>query len=179
MMIKEVVIPEGTDVSFENGVIKVTGPRGELSRKTDCPGIRVKIDKGRISFESESDRRRAKALAGTWASHARNMIDGVNHGFEARLKIVYSHFPMKFSVEGKKVILGNFLGGRKNREVEIRGEVEIRNEKDDVIVTGTNKEEVGQAASLIESMARVKGFDRRVFQDGIHLVQKATVLKEE
>lgn len=178
-MIKEIIIPEGTDVSFDSRVIKVAGPKGELSRKIDCPGLSVKIGKGRISFESESDRRRAKALAGTWASHARNMINGVNHGFEARLKIVYSHFPMKFNVEGKKVVLGNFLGGRKNREVEIKGDVEIRNEKDDVIVTGNNKEEVGQAASLIESMARVKGFDRRVFQDGIHLTQKAAVLKEE
>ncbi len=178
-MIKEVVIPDGTNVSFENGVIRVTGPRGELSRNLDCPGLRVKVDKGRISFESESDRRRAKALAGTWASHARNMIDGVNHGFEARLKIVYSHFPMKFSVEGKKVVLGNFLGGRKNREIEIKGDVEIRNEKDDVIVTGINKEEVGQAASLIESMARVRGFDRRVFQDGIHLTHKAAAIREE
>ncbi len=178
-MIKEVIIPEGTNVSFENRVIKVAGPKGELSRKIDCPGLMVKIDKGRISFESESDRRRAKALAGTWASHARNMINGVNHGFEARLRIVYSHFPMKFTVEGKKVVLGNFLGGRKNREVEIKGEVEIRNEKDNVIVTGINKEEVGQAASLIESMAKVRGFDRRVFQDGIHLVRKATAIREE
>ncbi len=178
-MIKEVVIPEGTGVSFESRILKVTGSKGELSRKIECPGLRVNVDKGRISFESESDRRRTKALAGTWASHARNMIEGVNHGFEARLKIVYSHFPMKFSVEGKKVILGNFLGGRKNREVDIKGEVEIRNEKDDVIVTGIDKEEVGQAASLIENMARVRGYDRRVFQDGIHLTQKAAVIKEE
>jgi len=179
IMIKEVVIPEGTEVKFENNTIKVTGPNGELERELTCTGVKIKIDKGRAVFESESDRRRIKSLVGTWASHTRNMVNGVNHGYEARLKIVYSHFPMKFTVEGNKIILGNFLGGRKNREIELRGNVEVKSKKDDVVITGINKEEVGQAASRIESMARVTGFDRRVFQDGIHLTQKATLIKEE
>jgi len=178
-MIKEIVIPEGTVVKFENNTINVTGPKGELSREITCLGVKVKTDKDRIVFESETDRRRIKALAGTWASHAKNMIDGVNHGFEAKLKIIYSHFPMKFSVEGKRVILGNFLGGRKNREIELRGDVEVKSQKDDITITGIDKEAVGQAASRIESMARVTGFDRRVFQDGIHLTQKTRIVKEE
>lgn len=178
-MIKEIAIPEGTEVRFEENTLSVKGPKGELRRKITCAGLKVKIADGRVVFESESDRRRVKALAGTWASHTRNMIDGVNHGFEARLRVVYSHFPMKFSVEGKKVTIGNFLGGRSNREVEIKGDVEIKNQKDDVIVTGIDKEEVGKAAALIENASRVKGFDRRVFQDGIHLTQKARAMKEE
>jgi large subunit ribosomal protein L6 len=172
-MIKEVEIPEGVKVSFSDCMLKASGPKGDLSRRISCQGIKITVEDKKIVFESETERRKMKSLAGTWASHARNLIDGVNHGYEARLKAVYSHFPMKLNMDGNKFILGNFLGGREDVSVTIKGNVTVKIEKEEVIVTGIDKEEVGQAASLIENLARVKRFDRRIFQDGIHLTKKA------
>ena len=100
------------------------------------------------------------------------MITGVTQGWEARLKIVYSHFPMKLTVEGDRLRIGNFLGERRDRTARLRGEVKVELKKDVVVVTGSDREEVGQAAATIELTAKVKGHDRRVFQDGIHLIQK-------
>ena len=51
-------------------------------------------------------------------------------------------------------------------------EVKIQN-KTEVIVSGIDKEAVGQTAANIERSTTVKKRDRRVFQDGIYLIEKA------
>ena len=178
-MEKTVTIPEGVDVKFQGKEITVSGPRGELRRNIMGSPIRIEIAQGTAKVSSENDRRKIKSHAGTWASHMRNMITGVTHGWEARLKIVYSHFPMKFTVEGDTVTISNFLGERKDRKAKVKGDVKVELKKDIVIVTGNDKEEVGQAAARIELLATVKRFDRRVFQDGVHLIQKTTPIPEK
>jgi len=178
-MEKTVEIPEKVTVRIEGRDLIVTGPKGELKKDMRGSPVKVDISEGKATVSSESDRRMVKAHAGTWASHMSNMIIGVTNGWEAQLKIVYSHFPMKFSVEGDTVKIGNFLGERKDRIVKVKGDVKVENKKDIVIVTGNDKEEVGQAAAVIETAAKVRGFDKRVFQDGIHLTQKTSPVQDE
>ena len=178
-MEKIVEIPEGVNVTIEGRDLVVTGPKGELKKDMRGSPVKINFQEGKATVSSASDRRRVKAHAGTWASHMSNMIIGVTQGWEAQLKIVYSHFPMKFSVEGDTVKIGNFLGERKDRIVKVRGDVKVENKKDLVTVTGNDKEEVGQAAAVIEMAAKVRGFDKRVFQDGIHLTVKTAPIQGE
>jgi large subunit ribosomal protein L6 len=178
-MEKIVTIPEGVQVSLEGRILKVTGPKGDLSRNIRGSPVKIEISDEQVRFISESDRRKVKSYAGTWAAHLRNMVTGVTDGWEARLKVVYSHFPMKLSVEGSKVNIGNFLGERRDRSASVKGDVKVEVKKDVVIVTGNDRDEVGQAAALIEQTATVRGYDRRVFQDGIHLIQKTSPIRHE
>ncbi len=176
-MEKIVPIPEGVTVKLDGKELIVSGPRGELRKNIRGSPIKVEISADSARFISDNDRRKVKSHAGTWAAHCRNMVSGVTQGFEARLKVVYSHFPMKFTVEGNSVKIANFLGEREDRRADVAGDVKIELNKDEVVVTGTSREEVGQAAARIEQLATVRGFDRRVFQDGIHLIQKARPMK--
>lgn len=177
-MEKSIEIPEGVTVKLEGRELVVTGPRGELRRNLRGSPVKVDLSQGKATFSSESDRRKIKAHSGTWAAHLSNMITGVTKGWEARLKIVYSHFPIKFSGEGNSIKIGNFLGERKDRMARVKGDVKVEVQKDTVIITGNDREEVGQAAALIELTAKVRGYDKRVFQDGIHLIQKTTPIQE-
>ncbi len=170
---KAVQIPEGIEVHIEKKELVVKGPKGELRRVFSHPAARLEIKEGSAVFSSDSDRKKDRAVVGTWAAHFRNMCVGVSKGWETRLKIVYSHFPMKVNVEGRKVVIGNFLGERKNREADIVGKTKVEVSKDEIIITGIDKEQVGNTGGNIERAAKVQGFDRRVFQDGCHLVQKA------
>jgi large subunit ribosomal protein L6 len=111
-------------------------------------------------------------MVGTFASHITNMMKGVTEGFEYRMKVVYSHFPMQLKVEGDKLMIGNFLGEKKARSAKILGDTKVKASGDEVIVTGYNKEDVGQTAANIEQTTRIKRFDPRVFQDGIYTVEK-------
>jgi large subunit ribosomal protein L6 len=176
-MEKTVEIPKGIEARLDKHELYVKGPKGELRRRLYHPNTKAEIKEGVIVFSTQSKRKRDKAVVGTWTAHFKNMCTGVTKGWEARLKIIYSHFPIKVNVEGRKVVIGNFLGGRSNRQTEIVGAVKVQVEKDEIIVTGTDKEDVGQTAAKIEAAAKVQGFDRRIFQDGCHLFQMARPLE--
>jgi len=171
-MEKIVEIPDGVDVSIEGNTLKVKGPKGELQREFPGKDLKIKIDGNTVLFVSETDRRKPKAITGTWAAHLRNMITGVTVGWEARLKALYSHFPMKLKVDGSRFIISNFLGQKADRKANIVDGTEVKVDKEEIIVTGIDRERVGQTAANIELASKVKKFDRRIFQDGCNLVQK-------
>ena len=177
-MEKTVQIPDGIEVRAEGRQLVVKGKNGELRREFYHPNVKLAIKEGTFIVSSESTRKKDRAVVGTWAAHFRNMCSGASVNWEARLKIIYSHFPIKVSVEGKIVSIGNFLGGRSTRKADIVGATKVQIDKDEIIVTGNNKENVGHTAANIERAAKVRGFDRRVFQDGCHLTQKAKSLSE-
>ncbi len=176
-MKKTIDIPDGVTVEKQDGSILVKGPKGEL--KKSVRGVKLDIGEKTVTVTSITERRKDKAMSGTWGAHINNMITGVTVGWEARLKMVYSHFPVKFNVDGTRIVIQNFMGERNERVTRIKGDVKVEARKDDIIVTGINKEEVGQTAANIELICKVKGYDRRVFQDGCHLVQKCHPIEEK
>jgi large subunit ribosomal protein L6 len=88
------------------------------------------------------------------------------------MKVVYSHFPIQLKASPNEVTISNFLGERKPRNAKIIAGTKVNLGKDEVTVSGIDKEKVGQTMANIEQATRVKGFDVRVFQDGIYLVEK-------
>ncbi len=172
-MEKILKIPEGVEMRQEGNNIAVKGPKGELKRTFRHPDVGLKISGREIKISTESKRRKVLAIVGTWVAHLGNMLAGVQKGYEAKLKMVYSHFPTKLGMEGRKFVVSNFLGEKKPRSVEISEDVKIDIKKDDVTVSGTDKEQVGQAALKIEQITKITKYDRRVFQDGCYLVKKA------
>ena len=121
-------------------------------------------------------RRKHKAIAGTWHAHLKNMVRGIDTGFEYKLKAVYSHFPMTLKVEGNTMTITNLFGEKVPRKAALPwtpSEVQVKIEnKTDVTVTGSDREKVGQTAANIERACKIKKRDRRVFQDGIYIVSK-------
>ncbi|MGB9927546.1 MAG: 50S ribosomal protein L6 [Methanosarcina sp.] len=175
-MVKEIArtidIPEGVSVSFTQDVVTAKGPKGTVARKFWYPGIRIEVKEGEVLVDAESSRKEQKAMVGTFASHIKNLITGVNEGFECKMNIVYAHFPMQVKVEGKTLVIGNFLGEKKPRNAKILGETNVKVSGNEVTITGINKEDVGQTAANIEQRTKIKRFDPRIFQDGIYIVQK-------
>ena len=71
-----------------------------------------------------------------------------------------------------ELIINNFLGERKPRSARILPGAKVEIGKDEVSITGIDKEQVGQTMANIEQATKVRGFDIRIFQDGIYLVEK-------
>lgn len=175
---KVVEIPEGIEVKQERNELVVKGKKGGLSRVFNHPLVRLYIKGNKIIVSTEEKNRKILAVLGTWTAHINNMFIGVEKGFEAKLKMVYTHFPVKMSVEGNEFIVSNFMGEKKPRKTKLPEDVEVKIQKDDVTITGINKETVGLAAAKIEQLTVVRGYDRRVFQDGCYLVEKAHPIEE-
>jgi large subunit ribosomal protein L6 len=111
-------------------------------------------------------------MVGTLAAHIGNMIAGVTRGYEYKMKVVYSHFPIQLKAASDELVINNFLGERRSRFAKILPGTKVVVGKDEVVITGIDKESVGQTMANIEQATRVRGFDIRVFQDGIYLVDK-------
>jgi large subunit ribosomal protein L6 len=176
-MVKEIArtieIPEGVSASLSRDVFTARGPKGTVERMLWYPGIKIEVREGEVVVDAESSRKEQKAMVGTFASHIKNLMIGVSDGFECKMTIVYAHFPMQVKVEGKTLVIGNFLGEKKPRIAKILGESKVKVSGNEVTITGINKEDVGQTAANIEQKTKIKRFDPRVFQDGIYIVQKA------
>jgi len=171
--IKEVVpIPDGIQANIENGQLTVKGEKGELTRTFTHPKITVSISDGSITVHCIQPRRKQKALVGTFVAHMNNMLKGVTQGFEYQMKTVYSHFPIKTSVENDRFIIQNFLGERSPRKANILPGVTVDIKAEDITVKGIDKEKVGQTVANIERAAAVKRRDIRVFQDGVYRISK-------
>jgi len=176
---KTVEIPEGIEARQEGSSVTIKGPKGELSRDFAHPKVSTETSGSAVRFKSLDDRKRTVALLGTFAAHVRNMITGVKSGWECRLKVVYSHFPVKVAVEGDGVAIQNFMGGRKPKKSMIVGQTKVDVNKDEIVVTGADKEDVGQTAANMELVTKVAKFDKRIFQDGIYITRKCSPIETE
>jgi len=171
--IKEAIpIPDGVQANFEQNQLTIKGEKGELTRTFTHPKINVSLSEGTITVHCVQPRRKQKALVGTFVAHMNNMIKGVTKGFEYKMKTVYSHFPIKTSVEGDSFVIQNFLGERSPRKANILSGVTVDIKGEDVTVKGIDKEKVGQTVANIERAAAVKRRDIRVFQDGVYRISK-------
>ena len=170
---EEVEIPEGITVEIEGNLVKVKGPKGEIDRELSYPGFKLFTEDNKVVIYKDFPRRNDIAIARTFKAHIANMIKGVTDGFTYRLKVVYSHFPITVKVQDDKVYIENFLGEKAPRIAEILPGVTVKVMGGELLVEGVDKEKVGQTAANIEQATKVVGKDRRVFQDGIYIVEKA------
>jgi len=173
---KEIKMPEGLTAEVSGMKVVVSGPKAKLAREfTGMFGIKIERTADGIKASSESDIRKQKSKVGAVIAHIRNMFLGVTEGYTAKLKVIYTHFPVTVKVEDKdrKVLVTNFLGEKTPRTAKIIGDdtkVEIKGA--DIVITGSDIEAVGQTAANLEQKTRVRAHDRKVFQDGIFITEK-------
>jgi large subunit ribosomal protein L6 len=169
---KTIQVPDNVDVKMEGKKISFKGEKGSLTRDFSFAPIAIEGEGKTIRIWAKWPRKKEAALVGTIYSHINNMITGVTKGYQYKLKIVFSHFPISVKVQGKEVLIENFTGERRERRVKTLGDVKIKIEPDDIIVEGANLEDVSQTAANIEQATRVRNKDPRVFLDGLYVYEK-------
>ena len=149
------------------------GQKGELERKLSARNIHITLENKQITITSKKPSKREKTMANTFRAHIKNMIQGVKQGYTYKLKICSGHFPMTVSVEGTEVVIKNFMGEKVPRRANILPEVKVNIEGEEIVIESPNKEAAGQTAGNIELATKITNKDRRVFQDGIYITEKA------
>lgn len=172
-LVRKIELPEGVAARLEKNILKIQGPKGEVSREFVHPKINIKVDGQEIVLEVKKSTKREKKMASSFAAHIRNIVKGVQEPFVYRLKICSGHFPMNVSVSGKEFVIKNFLGESVPRKVILPEGAEVKVQGDQVEVISADKEVAGLAAAKIEHLGKVKGRDLRIFMDGIWLIHKA------
>ena len=117
--VRKVKIPDGVKASLDGMHLRVTGPKGQLSRNVRFPQVTVTCDGKEVVIATDSRRKEITAMVGTLEAHTKNMIRGVTEGYEYRMKVVYSHFPIQLELQGNRLEIANFLGEKKARHARI------------------------------------------------------------
>ena len=172
-LFEKIEIPEGVEANLDKDILIVKGPKGENKREFDATNLLLEKKDNQIIVGNKKATKKEKKMMKTIASHIRNMIKGVQEKFEYQLKICFSHFPITVEIEGSKALIKNFLGEKIPRKVEIPEGVEVNLDKEIISVSSVDKELAGQVAANFERATRVPLKDRRIFQDGIYITNKA------
>jgi large subunit ribosomal protein L6 len=162
-------IPEGVNVEVADGIIKVSGKTGTLERKFDSRNIAITVEDGEIVFKISGRKdRSSSSLEKTLEAHVRNMMKGVQGDFEKKLQVVFAHFPISIEQKGKEILIKNFLGEKTPRVAKVQGAAKVKVNGQELVVSGNDREDVGQTASNIVRATKIVKRDNRVFQDGIY-----------
>ncbi|MBI2147010.1 50S ribosomal protein L6 [Candidatus Woesearchaeota archaeon] len=170
----KVSIPAGVTVTITPQVYQVhmKGPKGEVSRQFRDKTVHLEVQDSILSVSAAKATKREKTRLGSIESHLRNMIKGVTQGHVYKMKICSGHFPMNAAVSGMDLSIKNFLGEKYPRVLRIRDGVTVKVNGQDVTVEGVSLEQVSQCAADIERLTIIQNRDRRIFQDGIYIVDK-------
>jgi len=165
-----VQVPEGVTIEISEPMVTAKGEKGELKKEFYYVEVSLEKKDSTIIIKSEGTTKKEKAVVGSYEAHLKNMFKGVTQGFKYTLKVVYAHFPITLKQSGDIIEIHNFFGEKAPRKARVVGNVKVKLEKDQVVIDGIDKEEVGQTSGNLEAATRVKRRDSRVFQDGIYLV---------
>ncbi len=146
---KPIELGEKTTAELKGNVLTVTGPQGTLSR-TFKSDIKIAINDKVVTLEPVRSSLANNALWGTYASHIANMVEGVNKPFGERL--VIEGIGYKAEVKGDKLVMG--LGFSHLVNVEIPKGIKVVMEKNIIVISGINKEEVGQFTAYLRSLKK-------------------------
>src|SRR5947199_1580549 len=144
---KAVAIPSGVTASVDGQTVKMKGPKGALELVLPAE-VSAKLDKGSIKVDPRNETKRARSMWGTSRTLVSNLMEGVTKGFENKLEI--NGVGYRAAVQGKNLQLS--LGYSHEVLFPIPEGIAIVTPKPtEILVTGTNKQRVGQVAAEIRA----------------------------
>ncbi|KAL6930841.1 probable 60S ribosomal protein L9-B [Hanseniaspora guilliermondii] len=181
-----VEVPEGVTFNVKSRDVKITGPRGVLTKSFKHIDVTfTKVSNSLIKLTVHNGDRKHVAALRTVKSLVSNMITGVTKGYKYKMRYVYAHFPINVNVvekDGDKYIeIRNYLGDKKVRLVKIREGVTVEfstNVKDEMVLSGNSVDNVSQNAADVQQICKARNKDIRKFLDGIYVSEKGTVVEE-
>ncbi|HEQ9688761.1 TPA: 50S ribosomal protein L6 [Streptococcus pyogenes] len=167
---KVITMPAGVELTNNNNVITVKGPKGELTREFN-KNIEIKVEGPEITVVRPNDSKEMKTIHGTTRANLNNMVVGVSEGFKKDLEMKGVGY--RAQLQGTKLVLS--VGKSHQDEVEApEGITFTVANPTSISVEGINKEVVGQTAAYIRSLRSPEPYKGK----GIRYVGEYVRLKE-
>lgn len=144
-------IPDKVEVTVNNSIVTVKGPKGELTQKID-EGFTLDIDKNQIVVNRPSEEKDHKSKHGLYRSLIQNMVDGVSNGYTIEQEFVGVGY--RVNVQGQNVEMS--LGYSHNIVFQLPKEIiaEAKSERGSnplLTLKSIDKQLLGQVAAKIRS----------------------------
>jgi len=153
---KPIIIPEGVEIKIDGQKVTVKGPKGEISREFR-PEIKIEMKDDEILVSPQREREKLKEIRALWGLTRMlifNMVEGVTSGFEKKLEIEGIGF--KAETSGEEFVL--YVGFSHPVKLKIPEGIKISVEKNVIVVSGIDKELVGQFSAIIRKTKPVEPY---------------------
>lgn len=145
---KVITLPAGVEVTNNDNVVTVKGPKGELTREFN-KNIEIKVEGNEVTLHRPNDSKENKTIHGTSRANLNNMVVGVSEGFKKELEMRGVGY--RAQLQGTKLVLS--VGKSHQDEVEAPEGITFEAPSaTSIVVSGINKEVVGQTAAYIRSL---------------------------
>jgi len=165
-----VELPKGVEFKQNGNVVTLKGGKGELSMELNSE-VELTQEDGELKVAPRSGSRFAMAITGTMRSLLSNMAHGVTEGYERKLELVGVGY--RAQVQGKNL---NLTLGFSHPVVYSAPEgIDIQTpSQTEVVITGTDKQKVGQVAAEIRRFRPPEPYKGK----GVRYANERVVLKE-
>ena len=165
-----VEIPKGVDVKYAGGTLTVKGSKGQLSLDPH-PDMKVTVDDTEVRVERPSDEKEHRSLHGLTRSLISNMVEGVTNGFSKSLEIIGVGYRADRQGKGIKLALGF---SHTIEYVPVEGVTIECPTQTTMVVSGTDKQKVGQTAAEIRAFRPPEPYKGKgIRYKGEHVRRKA------
>ena len=145
---KVIVLPAGVELTNNDNVVTVKGPKGELTREFS-KDIEIRVEGTEVTLHRPNDSKEMKTIHGTTRALLNNMVIGVSEGFKKELEMRGVGY--RAQLQGNKLVLA--VGKSHPDEVEAPAGItfELPNPTT-IVISGISKEKVGQTAAYVRSL---------------------------
>lgn len=169
---EEIEIPEGVSCNFTGKSFTCTKGSVSLKRQIDLPTVSLEVKDRKIILSAKKGSKKELKYIKSCLAHLRNLFSGLDNKYIYRLESCNVHFPMTLKLDANTLVINNFLGERVSRKAKIMPGVDVDIKGSKITLSSHDKEAAGETATNIEKATKIKNRDRRVFQDGIFIVEK-------
>ncbi len=147
-----ITIIKGVEVSMANGLLKVKGPKGELSQDIDS-AIKVEINEDQISLSRSSDYKTVRAKHGLYRALINNMVLGVSTGWKREMEMIGVGYRCKAVGQQLELTLGfsHPIVFELPKEIILAARAE-KGENPTITLESHDKQLLGQVAAKIRSL---------------------------
>ncbi|MDP1729288.1 MAG: 50S ribosomal protein L6 [archaeon] len=146
---QEILIPTGVQVTRSGTTLTVKGSKGTLT-KDFRDDVNIVIANKMVTLNIKRNDKFSKSLWGTYASHIKNMIQGVETPYQK--KLILEGVGFKSEVKGKEIVFA--LGFSHPVIVKIPEGLTVTAEKNNITVSGIDKELVGSFTASVRALKK-------------------------
>ncbi|MFM1525638.1 MULTISPECIES: 50S ribosomal protein L6 [Helcococcus] len=145
--LKPIEIPAGVEIKFNDGLVEVKGPKGNLTQEVSR-GFELEFEENQVTVKRPSESKQHRSLHGLYRTLIANMIVGVTEGYKKQLEIIGTGY--RAQKQGNKLNLSLGFSHPVILEDPEGITTEVPNERV-IIVSGIDKQLVGNYTAKIRA----------------------------
>ena len=170
---KVITLPAGVEVTNNDNVVTVKGPKGELTREFN-KNIEIKVEGNEVTLHRPNDSKENKTIHGTSRANLNNMVVGVSEGYKKEMELV----GVGYRVSNQGNLVEFALGYTHSIFLQLPPEIKVetkseRNKNPYISLESCDKQLLGLVCAKIRSFRKPEPYKGKgIRYENEHIIRK-------